>query len=92
MAVGWVIHKLENTYTTEVHHWSEGSEHHVTLPNLGVRQQEKEFLENQTLKLVGFDCGTSTGLGEAETPLLEGRHKAVCTSGPRGGSDDPMGD
>ena len=35
-------------------------------------------------KLVGFDCSTSTGLWETETPLLEGTHKVVCTSGPRG--------
>ena len=34
-------------------HWSEGSEPHVRLPNLGVRQQEEEFLENQTLKPSG---------------------------------------
>ena len=64
-------------------HWSEGSEPHVRLPNLGVWQQEGEFPENQTLKLVGFDCRTLTGLGETETPLLEGTHKVVCTSGPR---------
>ena len=31
-------------------HWSEGSEPHVRLPNLGVWQQEEEFPENQTLK------------------------------------------
>ena len=30
--------------------WSEGSEPHVRLPNPGVRHQEEEFLENQTLK------------------------------------------
>ena len=34
--------------------------------------------------LAGFDCRTSTGLGETETPLLEGTHKVVCASGPRG--------
>ena len=35
-------------------HWSEGSEPHVRLPNLGVRQLEEEFLENQTLKASGI--------------------------------------
>ena len=35
-------------------------------------------------RLAGFDCRTSTGLGETETPLLEGTHKIVCASGPRG--------
>ena len=31
----------------------------------------------------------STGLGETETPLLEGTHKVVGGSGPRGRSSDP---
>ena len=35
------------------------------------------------LRLVGFDCRTSTGLQETKTPLLEGIHKVVCASGPR---------
>ena len=35
-------------------------------------------------RLEGFDCKTSTGLGETETLLLEGTHKEVCTSAPRG--------
>ena len=34
-------------------HWSEGSEPQVRLPNLGVRQREEEFLENQILKPSG---------------------------------------
>ena len=34
-------------------------------------------------RLVRFDCRTSTGLGVKQTPLLEGTHKIVCTSGPR---------
>ena len=40
---------------------------------------------------MGFDCRTSTGLGETETPLLEGTHKVVCALGPRGRSSDPGG-
>ena len=35
-------------------HWSEGSEPHIRFPNLGVQQQEEEFLENQTLKARGI--------------------------------------
>ena len=35
-------------------HWREGSEPHVRLPNLGVRQWEEEFPENQTLKASGI--------------------------------------
>ena len=41
---------------------------------------------------MGFDCRTSTGLGETETPLVEGTHKVLCASGPRGRSSDPRGD
>ena len=33
---------------------------------------------------LGFDCRTLTGLGETETPLLEGTHKILCAPGPRG--------
>ena len=40
---------------------------------------------------MGIDCRTSTGLGETKTPLLEGTHKVVCASGPRGRSSDPGG-
>ena len=45
-------------YTTYTH-WSEGSETHIRLPNLGVQQQEKEFLENQTLKASGISLQDS---------------------------------
>ena len=73
-------------------HWSEGSEPHVRLPNLGVRQQEEEFLENQTLKpsrnwWQDFDRTVGN-----RDPTLGDTHKAVCTSGPRGRSSDPRGD
>ena len=44
-------------------HWSEGSEPHVRLPNLGVRQQDQESPGNLP---VGFDCRTSTGLGKTK--------------------------
>ena len=35
-------------------HWSEGSEPHVRLPNLGIRQWEEKFLQNHTLKASGI--------------------------------------
>ena len=34
--------------------WSEGSEPHIRLPNLGVQQREEELPENQTLKASGI--------------------------------------
>ena len=40
----------------------------------------------------GFDCRTSTGLGETETPLLEGTHNVVSASGPGERSSGPVGD
>ena len=92
ITAGWVIHKLANTYTTEVHplEWSFWAPCQASQP--GVQQQEEEFLENQTLRLAGFDCRTSTGLGKTETPLLEGTHKVAYASGHRGRSSDPMRD
>ena len=45
-------------------HWSEGSEPDVRLPNLGVWQQEKEFLEKQNLTASGIwlqDCDRTGG-------------------------------
>ena len=60
-------------------HWSEGSEPHVRLPNLGVRQWEEEFLENQTLKasaiwLQDFD---RTG-GNRDSTLGGQTQNSVC--------------
>ena len=54
ITAGWVTHKLENTYTTEVHPLERMFCPHVGLPNLGVRQWEYKFLENQTLKASGI--------------------------------------
>ena len=38
----------------------------------------------QLWRPMGFDGRTSTGLGETETPLLEGTHKVLCAREPRG--------
>ena len=59
-------------------HWTEGSEPHVRLPNLGDRRREEEFLENQTLKPSGnwlqdFD---RTG-GNRDTTLGEHTQSSV---------------
>ena len=71
-------------------YWSEGSEPHVRLHNLGVRQWEDKPQRIGLWRLEGFDCRTSTGLGETETPLLEGTHRVVCSSGPRGKEQWPL--
>ena len=52
----------------------------------------RNFYRIRLWRLVGFDCRTLTGLGEAETPLLEDTHKVLCALGPRGRSSDPIGD
>ena len=83
ITAGWVTHKVENNYTTEVHHWREGSEPHVRLPNLGVRQQEEEFPENQTLKASEIWLQDFDRTGGNRDSTLGGHTQVVCTSGPR---------
>ena len=54
ITAGWVTHKLENNYTTEVHplEWKFWAPWQASQP--GVWQQEEEFPENQTLKASGI--------------------------------------
>ena len=54
ITTGWVTHKLENNYTTEVHplEWRFWVPHQASQP--GVRKQEEEFPEDQTLKASGI--------------------------------------
>ena len=54
ITAGWVTHKLENTYTTEVHplQWRFWAPRQAS--QSGGQQQEEEFLENQTLKVSGI--------------------------------------
>ena len=52
-------------------------------PTRGCSNGRRNSQRIRLWRLVGFDCRTLIGLGEAETPLLEGTHKVVCTSGPR---------
>ena len=53
-------------------------------PTWGSGNRRRNSQRIRLWRLVGFDCRTLTGLGEKETPLLEGTHKVVCPSGPRG--------
>ena len=84
ITAGWVTHRLEKTYTTKSTQWSEGSEPHVRLPSLGSGNGRRNPQRIRLWRPVGFDCRTSTGLGETETPLLEGTHEVVRVAGPRG--------
>ena len=84
ITAGWVTHKLENNYTTEVHplEWRFWAPCQASTWGSGNGRRNSQRI--RLWKLVGFDCRTSSGLGETETPLLEGTHKVVCSSGPRG--------
>ena len=60
-------------------HWSEGSEPHVRLPNLGVWQLEEEFLENQTVKASGIWLQNFDRTGGNRDSTLEGHtQSSVC--------------
>ena len=60
-------------------HWSEGSEPHVRLPNMGVRQQEEEFLENHTLKASRIWLQDFNRTGWNRDSTLGGhKHSSVC--------------
>ena len=51
-------------------------------PTWGSGNRRRNSQRIRLWRLTGFDCRTSTGLGETETPLLEDTHKVVCASGP----------
>ena len=82
---GWVTHKLENNLTTEVQplewrFWTPCQASQSGGSGNGRRTSQRIRL----WRLAGFDCRTSTGLGETETPLLQGTHNVMCVSGLRG--------
>ena len=79
-----MTHKLENTYTTEVPQWSEGSEPHVRLPNLGVRQCEEEYLEDQTLKASGIWLQDFDRTGGNRDSTLGGHTQSSVHTGTQG--------
>ena len=70
ITAGWVTHKLENTYITEVHplEWR----FWAPRQNLGVWQWEEEFLDNQTLKSSGIWWQDFDRTGENRDSTLGG--------------------
>ena len=80
VTAGWVTHKLENTYTTEVHplewrFWAPRQASH-----LGVRQREEEVLENQTLKASRIWLQDFDRTGRNRDSTLGGHtQSSVCT-------------
>ena len=72
ITAGWVTHKLENTYATEVHQleWRFWAPHQASQP--GGWQREEEFLENQTLKASGIWLQDFDRTGENRDSTLGG--------------------
>ena len=84
-----MTHKLDNNYTTEVHHWSKCSEHNIRLPNLGVWQQEEEFPENQALKASGIWLQDFDRTGGNRDSTLGGHTQSSVRIGTREGAVTP---
>ena len=53
------------------------------LPTWGSGNRRRNPQRIGLWRIAGFDCRTSTGLGETETPLLEDIHKVLCARGGR---------
>ena len=77
----WVIHKLENnntkkkkSYLTVVKVWKPMSGFPAWGPNKGTGNPQVIW----SWSTVGFDHKTSTGIGETDTPSLEGTNKTLC--------------
>ena len=84
ITAGWVTHKLENTYTTEVHplEWMFWASRQAS--NLGVRQWEEEFLENQTLKTSGLSLQVFDRNGGNRDSTLGGHTQSSVRIGTQG--------
>ena len=63
-------------------HRSESWEPYVRLPSLGYGIRRRSPQSIWLWRPVGLECRSSTGLGETETPLLEGTHKVSRAQGP----------
>ena len=79
-----MTHKLENTYTTEVHplEWRFWAPRQV--PNLGVRQGEEEFLENQALNASGIWLQDFVRTGGNRDSTLGGHTQSSVCIGTQG--------
>ena len=76
---GWVTHKQENNYISQVLPKVQGSEPHIRLPSFGMLS-----LRNICFwRLVGLTFKKPKGLWEIAIPLLKGLHKILHTLGPR---------
>ena len=79
-----VTHKLENNYTTHVKFLSPMAGFPAAWSGNRRRNSQRIWLWSPA----GSDHRNSAGLGEIETPLLEGTHKILCAPGHRRKSTD----
>ena len=91
ITAGWVTHRLENTYTTEVHplEWRFWAPRQV--PNLGVWKREEEFLENQTLKASGIWLQDFNRTGGNRDSTLGGHTQSSVRTGTQRKEQWPQG-
>ena len=84
ITAGWVTHKLENNYTTEVHplEWKFWAPWQASQP--GVWQQEEEFPENQTLKASGIWLQDFDRTGGNRDSTLRGHTQSTVCIGTQG--------
>ena len=89
----WVINNLKNNNTKEVLPllWRFCASYQASQPGISGKQTGNPR-GIWLWRRVGFDYRTSTGLGEIETPLLEGTNKTLCALGPGGRNSDTTGD
>lgn len=80
----WMIHKLKNSYTTEVLHRSESHEPHVTLPSLGVWQQYEKAPENLAWKASGIWLQKFHRTGGKRQSTLGGYIQGLVCAGTQG--------
>ena len=91
ITAGWVTHRLENTYTTEVHplEWRFWAPRQ--LPNLGVWQWEEEFPENRTLKPSGIWLQDFDRTGRNRDSTLRGHTQSSVHMRTQGKEQWPQG-
>ena len=92
ITAGWGLRDWRTLIPQKSTHWSKGSEPHIRFCNLGVRQREEEFLENQTLTGTGIWLQDSDKTGGDRDSTLGGHTQRSMCIGPRRRSSDPKGD
>ena len=88
----WVTHKLENSNAKKFSHWCEGTEPHVSFPEWRSSKETRNLQGIWLWSPVGFDYGTSTGLGEMRLQSWRTQTKSCVHKDPEERSSDPIED